>query len=239
MTRSELEEMIVEEIEAALAEIAMLDEKYTSAGTVPRVHGRTMTPAQVAAREQLGVKILRAVKGGGKNNRLRRAFIRWAQKNDKPITSQKIMNSYAWAMASDWAIKGKDFPPAGGPKKSSGGEESPKSTPPQAKAPEKEKPTKPAKEKPSTPAKETPKKSPKMTAPKKAKAKSPAKKAGSKEKAAPARKINRKELSRAMNRDLRKLIAQDEKKAKASASRKSTKLKEIIQAIENANGEHQ
>jgi hypothetical protein len=111
MKRSELEEIIREEIEKYLQENSVsLEEKYDSDGTVPRVHNRTMTPAQIKKRESIGKKILKAISNGDdKKNPLRRAFIRWAAKNDKPITSEKTMNSYAWAMASDYAIKGKTF----------------------------------------------------------------------------------------------------------------------------------
>lgn len=112
MNRSELDQLIREELET------ILQEKYTSAGTVPRTHKRKMTPAQVAKREQLGQKILSAIKTGGDKNPLRQAFKRWAEKNDHPINSEEKMNSYAWAMASDWAIKGKSFPPTPPNKKS-------------------------------------------------------------------------------------------------------------------------
>lgn len=112
MKRSELEEIIREEIQKYLGEQnESLQEKYDSDGTVPRVQNRKMTPAQIKKRESLGKKILSALKkGDDKTNPLRRAFIRWAKKNDRPITSEKVMNSYAWAMASDYAIKGKAFP---------------------------------------------------------------------------------------------------------------------------------
>jgi hypothetical protein len=83
-------------------------------GTVPAVHGRKMTRAQIERREKIGQKILSAIADGdNKKNKLRKAFIKWAIKNDFPIDSEQKMKSYAWAMASDWAIKGKTFPPPG------------------------------------------------------------------------------------------------------------------------------
>ena len=105
MKRGQLEQIIQEELELAL------QEKYTSAGTVPRIHKRKMTPTQIKKRESIGKKILAAIKTGGDKNPLRRAFKRWAQDNDHPINSEDKMNSYAWAMASDFAIGNKPFPP--------------------------------------------------------------------------------------------------------------------------------
>lgn len=116
MNRSELEEMIIQEIQEALKEFESLDEKYTSAGTVPRIIGRKMTPAQIAKREDLGEKIFSVLRGssGGKKeqNKLKNAFIRWAASHDRDANDEQVMNSFVWAMASDWAIKGKEFPPA-------------------------------------------------------------------------------------------------------------------------------
>lgn len=105
MNRTELQQLIREELEAAL------QEKYTSSGTVPRVHKRKMTPAQIQKREQIGKKILSTLKRGGKNGRLRKKFEMWAKENDHPIDSEDTLNSYAWAMASDFAIGNKPFPP--------------------------------------------------------------------------------------------------------------------------------
>lgn len=112
MKRKELEEIIKEELLKALQERGLNEAEFTSAGTVPRVHKRKMTDAQIQKRDTLGRKILKAISSGSdEKNPLRRAFIKWARENDHPINSEEKMNSYAWAMASDWAIKGKDFPP--------------------------------------------------------------------------------------------------------------------------------
>lgn len=114
MKRRELEEIIMEELQKALSERGLNEAEFTSAGTVPRVHKRKMTPAQIQRRDTLGRKILKAISSGSdESNPLRRAFIKWAQDNDHPIDSEEKMNSYAWAMASDFAIKGKSFPPKG------------------------------------------------------------------------------------------------------------------------------
>lgn len=112
MKRSELKELIREELHAILNERSLAEAEFTSAGSVPRKHGRKMSQAQISKRDTLGRKILSALdKGKNTNNSLRKAFKKWAAKNDHPISSEKTMKSYAWAMASDWAIRGKDFPP--------------------------------------------------------------------------------------------------------------------------------
>lgn len=112
MKRSELKELIREELHAILNERSLAEAEFTSAGSVPRKHGRKMSQAQISKRDTLGRKILSALdKGKNTNNSLRKAFKKWAAKNDHPISSEKTMKSYAWAMASDWAIRGKEFPP--------------------------------------------------------------------------------------------------------------------------------
>jgi len=112
MNRVELKELIREELHAILHERSLAEAEFTSAGSVPRKHGRKMSPAQISKRDTLGRKILAALdKGKNTSNPLRKAFKKWASKNDHPIGAEKTMKSYAWAMASDWAIKGKDFPP--------------------------------------------------------------------------------------------------------------------------------
>jgi hypothetical protein len=251
MTRSELEEIIVEEIEAALAEIATLDEKYTSAGTVPLVHGRTMTKAQIAKRHTLGNKIFSVLKGGSGDkedkNKLRAAFIRWAASHDRDATDEKTMNSFVWAMASDWAIKGKAFPPPKTKKKkgAASGKAEPEKTEPKKRS--RKKPTDPSQ----TDLFAEPKGEPASTEPEKKAA--PATKPSGKKATASAKKrsaaAKRGAVTKGLGKDLEKLVGMPiktskekaaskkareraaAKKASASGEKKSTKLKEIIKSI--------
>jgi pyruvate/2-oxoglutarate dehydrogenase complex dihydrolipoamide acyltransferase (E2) component len=160
MKRSELEQMIREEVGRALSE-----------KTVPRIHGKKLSAAQIAARDTIGKKIISVLNSNkdNKKNKLRRALIKWADSNGVPIESEDDMKSYAWAMASRFAYLNKQFGVSSGKKSSgsggSGGSDSPKKAdspkPKKAAAPKPKKADSPKPKKAATP---TPKKKPTLTA---------------------------------------------------------------------------
>lgn len=98
-------------------------QSYKSAGTVPQDRGRTMTPDQIRKRESLGKKMLNAMRRGGDKNAeiLRRNIKAYAKDQLGRAPSRDEQNSFVWAMASDWALKGIDYP--AGLKKQTGDKE--------------------------------------------------------------------------------------------------------------------
>lgn len=142
MKRSELEEIIREEIQlalSALSEDAPLhekdgekkkragygkyinkkgDSKFDSIGTVPTIRKRKMTASQVQARKRIGEKILNAMRRGtNEKNKIKAALTRHAEKHGFENPTRKVLASFVWAMASDYAIRGKDFKTGSGKSK--------------------------------------------------------------------------------------------------------------------------
>jgi hypothetical protein len=116
MKRSELEEIIREEINSYLAEREKRaavgknkDGKYTSAGTVPAIRNRTMSPAQIARRKTLGSKLLNMWRRGGKKgDKIRQAVKTHAANNEISIDGdRKKAYSIIWAIASDRVLSGR------------------------------------------------------------------------------------------------------------------------------------
>lgn len=114
MKRSELEEIIIEEINNYLEERAKRagvgkgkDGKYTSAGTVPQEKGRKMSASQITDRKEIGKKLLNLWRRGGKKgDQFRQSVKRYAEKNDISITGdRKKVYSIIWAIASGKALK--------------------------------------------------------------------------------------------------------------------------------------
>lgn len=134
MKRSELEQIIVEELTSILTQLSEIavtknrkasfgkklkkkqnpagpnKQSYDSAGTVPTIRNRKMTKSQISKREQIGKKIVNAMRRGKKDsNKVYQSLLRHAEKHGYENPSQKQLLSFAWAMASDYAIKGRDF----------------------------------------------------------------------------------------------------------------------------------
>jgi hypothetical protein len=133
MKRSELEKIIREEIQNVFAELDMMNEfleerkkrapygkkyrtpdaktaSYYSAGSVPDKHGRKLGPGGAAKREEIGKKILNAMRRG-KNDpqarKLQRNIKGRAIKKLGKNPSQEEILSFVWALASDMVAKGK------------------------------------------------------------------------------------------------------------------------------------
>lgn len=142
MRRKELEEIIFEELQAALRELDeatfIMEKKprdprarpgqkfkpdsktqvYTSRGTVPNNRGRKMTGPEIAKRKEIGKKIINTLRrgtegGSAKNNspgtKLKRALQRHAKKHGWNPNDLKTIYSFAWAMATDYALTGREF----------------------------------------------------------------------------------------------------------------------------------
>lgn len=114
MKRSELEEIIQEEIYNYLEEKRAAvgknkQGKFTSAGSVPPQKKRKMSDSEVSAREALGKKLLNLWRRGGeKGNRFREQVKQYAKKHDISIEGdRKKTYSIIWAIASGRVMKGK------------------------------------------------------------------------------------------------------------------------------------
>lgn len=114
MKRSELEEIIQEEIYNYLEEKRAAvgknkQGKFTSAGTVPPQKDRKMSGSEISAREKLGKKLLNLWRRGGeKGNRFRESVKKYADDHGLSIEGdRKTAYSIIWAIASGRAMKRK------------------------------------------------------------------------------------------------------------------------------------
>lgn len=125
--KEKLRQIIKEEIQSVLAEQETSKKRragigkgkggrFTSAGTIPNIQNRKLTPAKIKNREEIGKKMLNTFRRGGAAGKDLRDKIQGQLDNKGLPTSRKHQYSQIWANASSMAANGATASDVGGKK---------------------------------------------------------------------------------------------------------------------------